>query len=218
MNARVVLPERLDDLPVDDPGAVANRRELRLFNAFLGTHAWFRRAVLPQLTDGDRVLEIGAGEGRLVAHLEARTRNGEAAQVSWAALDAKPAFNGHSSIDFVVEDLLHYDGFPGTPVVFGNMILHQFENESLSRLGRHWRDHARLLVFQEPARSRLHHALCALATLPMSDVSRHDAGVSIRAGFRGTELPDALGLCRSEWNLQIRTTVRGAYRLTALRK
>jgi hypothetical protein len=215
---RVVLAEKLDGLPVDDPGAVANRRELRWFNSYLGTHTWFRQTVLPELNRGDRVLEIGAGEGHLVSHLAACADDRDIAPTAWAALDAKPVFKGHSAVEFVAEDLLQFDGYPDTPVIFGNMILHQFEAEALACLGRLWRDHARLLVFQEPARSRLHHALCSIATLPMSHVSRHDAGVSIRAGFRSSELPDALGLHRNDWDLRVRTTLRGAYRMTARRK
>jgi hypothetical protein len=215
---RIVLPEQLDSLPFDDPGARANRRELRLFNAFLGTNSWFRKQLLARLESKDRVLEIGAGEGRLIDHLAGEMRRGGEVSASWTALDAQPVFSGHPSIHFVVGDLIQHTAYPEVQVVFGNMILHQFERDHLGHLGGIWRDHARLLVFQEPARSRVHHALCSVATLPMSRVSRHDAGVSIRAGFRETELPDALGLDRTDWDLHVTTTLRGAYRMVAERR
>jgi hypothetical protein len=215
---RVVLPEQLDSLPFDDPGARANRRELRYFNHFLGTKAWFSRQLVPRLQPGDRVLEIGAGEGHVIDHLARKVRGRGEMQASWVALDAQPVFSGHASIEFVVDDLLRYDGYAEAAVVFGNMILHQFEAGHLGKLGQNWINHARLLVFQEPARSRVHHALCGLATLPMSRVSRHDASVSIRAGFRGEELPGLLGLSGSEWCWNVTTTLRGAYRMVAWKR
>jgi hypothetical protein len=215
---RVVLPEYLDSLPPDDPGARANRRELRLFNAFLGTKSWFRRELLNRLQPADRVLEIGAGEGLVIDHLARRLQRHKDPGVSWTALDAQPVFSGHPSIEFVMDDLLQYKDYPQSRVVFGNMILHQFGEDELKRLGEIWHRHARLLVFQEPARSRLHHALCGLSTLPMSQVSRHDASVSIRGGFRGEELPDLLGLPVQDWVWKVRSTLRGAYRMIASRK
>jgi hypothetical protein len=49
-------------------------------------------------------------------------------------------------------------------------------------------------------------------------VTLHDAHVSIAAGFRGTELPRALGLDNKIWTWRHTTTIRGAYRLIAQRK
>ena len=215
---RVVLPERLDSLPIDDPGALANRRELRWFNRFLGTNAWFRRQLLPRLGSTDHVLEVGAGEGVLIHDLFSGMREQEKGCRSWTVLDAQPVFRAHPGIRPVVEDLLRYEAYPDADVIFGNMILHQFEDDQLGQLGSKWRDHARLLVFQEPGRSRFHQLLCSLATLPMSHVSRHDADVSIRAGFRGLELPDLLGLNGGNWDLQESMTPKGAYRMIAVRK
>jgi hypothetical protein len=42
--------------------------------------------------------------------------------------------------------------------------------------------------------------------------------VSIAAGFRGEELPAALGLTTAEWNVRCTTTLLGAYRMIAVRR
>jgi hypothetical protein len=49
-------------------------------------------------------------------------------------------------------------------------------------------------------------------------VTRHDAHVSIAAGFRADELPRILGLEPSDWDCRCTTTVLGAYRLVAVRR
>jgi hypothetical protein len=49
-------------------------------------------------------------------------------------------------------------------------------------------------------------------------VSRHDANVSIAAGFRGDELPGLLGLEPERWTWRCTTTLLGAYHLIAWRR
>ena len=53
------------------------------------------------------------------------------------------------------------------------------------------------------------------ALLRFSPVTRHDLLISIRAGFRGDELPRALGL--AGWTTAVSLTALGAYRLVACR-
>ena len=54
--------------------------------------------------------------------------------------------------------------------------------------------------------------------LGANHVSLHDAHVSIAAGFRGDELPRALGLAATEWEIGCETTVLGVYRMIAVRR
>jgi hypothetical protein len=56
------------------------------------------------------------------------------------------------------------------------------------------------------------------ALLGGSHVTRHDARVSIAAGFLGDELPAALGLDPRNWHWRCTTTALGAYRMIALRR
>ena len=51
-----------------------------------------------------------------------------------------------------------------------------------------------------------------------SHVTLHDAHVSIAAGFRDDELPRLLGLDPASWEIQLGTTLLGAYRMTACRR
>lgn len=216
---RVVLPEFLDSLPPDHADARVSRRDIGLFNLYLGTLPWFVRILKANLKGGESLLEIGAGEGKLVGSLCKLLNSGTAESPSWTALDRSPVFNEDDrGIHFVAEDLLHFDGYNGFDVIFGNMILHQFTDAELSRIGAHLCKSARLLVFQETLRLKIFYALCLLVALPLSRVSRHDALVSIRAGFRNDELPQKMGLDPRYWRWETTSTLRGAYRMIARRK
>lgn len=216
---RLVLPEYLDALPHDHAEAEANRRELRLFNFYLGTNRWFVRELGTRVRAGDRILEIGAGEGILTRALQQRVGKGVETEISWSALDRSPVFRDpQGPIAFVMADLLEYDAYGGADVIIGNMILHQFTDTELRRIGDKLSRTARVLVFQETLRQPFHYGLCQIATIPMSRVSRHDAAVSIRAGFRRDELPRSLGLDGGAWTWKTQSTLRGAYRMIAFRR
>ena len=49
-------------------------------------------------------------------------------------------------------------------------------------------------------------------------VTRHDAHISIAAGFHGDELPRALGLDPQVWTWRCTSTLLGAYRMVAIRR
>lgn len=216
---RIVKPEKLDSLLPFDPEAVSSRKDLRVFNAYLGTMGWFAGKVLGDIGEEDHVLEIGAGEGTLIHSLHDRARGSGSHAADWTALDLLPVFRGkRPGVSYIVEDLLRFSGYGEATVVIGNMILHQFEEEALVDLGRQISARARLLVFQEPARSRFVHTLCRCFSFAMSSATRHDAPVSIEAGFRGSEIPRALGLSPLDWDWRTKTTLRGAHRLVARRR
>lgn len=216
---RIVKPEKLDSLPPFDPEAVSSRKDLRIFNAYLGTRGWFAGKLLGDIGEEDHVLEIGAGEGTLIHSLHDRARGNGSTPVAWTALDLMPVFREKQpGVSYVVEDLLRFPGYGEATVVIGNMILHQFEPDALEHLGRQISARARLIVFQEPARSRFFHTLCRCCAFAMSPATRHDAPVSIEAGFRGNEIPLALGLSPLEWDWRTATTLRGAHRLVARRR
>src|SRR5207244_11350489 len=62
---REVLPELLDELPVDDPRAVHSRRDLRRVNAWMGNAGIITRALNEALQDRspESIVELGAGDG-----------------------------------------------------------------------------------------------------------------------------------------------------------
>jgi hypothetical protein len=211
---RILQPELLDSLPVDHPAALHNRRDLRLTNEIAGNHRWLRRTLAQLLRPGELALELGAGTGELGARLH---RAGLAVD----GLDLwprPPAWPGARA--WHVSDLRRFDGYAPYAAVCGNLIFHQFSEADLAALGARLRRHARVLVASEPARRRVSQILFRTLgpLLGANYVSLHDAHVSIAAGFRGGELPAALGLDPGEWDIRGTTSLLGMYRLTAVRR
>jgi hypothetical protein len=103
--------------------------------------------------------------------------------------------------------------------LFGNLILHQFSDDDLAALGATLGRTARLIIANEPVRQRCFQFLMRGISplIGAGHVTDHDAHVSIAAGFRGDELPRALGLDEKKWSWRRVTTIRGAYRLIAQR-
>ena len=211
---RRVEPELLDTLPTDDPSAQRSRRELRLINAIMGNHRWLEREVRCSIRPGWRVLELGAGDGTFGARLIARGIC-EPRQLVGIDLAPRPAA-WPAEAAWMRGDVLAAT-LPEAEIVVANLFLHHFEPEALAQLGVRLPAKCRILLANEPARRRLHLAqgtlLSVLALL--SRVTRHDMGISIRAGFLGDELPRALAI--DDWKCESSTTFLGAHRLRAVR-
>ena len=211
---RTVQPELLDSLPGDHPDARHSRRDLRLTNFAMGNFRWFRRTLPPRLRPGDRVLELGAGGGELAQALRPWVSH-------YAGLDRCPR-PAHCPATWLwhqgdLRSFAHYDVYP---VVLGNLIFHHFTTSELRALGSEFNQYTRLVLASEPTRRRHYQTLfdAGAALLGGCHVTRHDARVSIAAGFLGDELPAALGLDARAWHWRCTTTALGAYRMIALRR
>jgi len=232
MRRRVVEPEILDALSADHPDAVAARRDLRLINALMGNFRWLARGVEAAVRPGERVLELGAGDGGLARALR-RRMPGLAGR--YAALDRAPRPGGWpADFHWVQADLFSNEGAAAlarADVVVANLFLHHFEEVALARIGALLAP-ARLLLFCEPARRAPHvwQGRLLAAAARFNRVTRHDLPVSVRAGFRGGELVRALGLAadaaggagaapeRVERACRVDETLLGAHRLAAVRR
>tara|TARA_B100000927_G_scaffold26560_1_gene19932 strand:+ start:283 stop:918 length:636 start_codon:yes stop_codon:yes gene_type:complete len=204
---RAVIPEILDSLPPDDRQAQRSRRELRFINTVMGNSRWIL-SCLSGAAYGAEVHELGAGDGSLLRKIAAR-----GFRLCGYDLSPRPADLCESLLWQQGDFLENKESFEG--IVVGSLILHHLEAEELQRLGKRLRG-ADQLLFVEPLRSHL--ALiqgCALK-LFLGPVTRHDMMVSIRAGFRPGELPLMLGLDH-EWKVEEAMTLRGGYRLRAIR-
>jgi hypothetical protein len=117
-------------------------------------------------------------------------------------------------------DALAFDSYSSYPVIIGNLIFHHFSPDDLTRLGATLNRTARFIVASEPARYRCFQYLFALVAplIGANHVTRHDGHVSIAAGFRGDELPRALGLDPALWDCHVSVSIFGAYRLIACRR
>ncbi len=208
--SRLIVPEWLDSLPVDDPRAQASRRDLRRLNSIMGHRGCFRRTLLQHLakTPPKRLAEIGAGDGTFLLALASQLR-GQWPGVEVTLVDLHPVvtpktLEAFRSIGWVakveVVDVFDWasrcDPFD---VVMANLFLHHFPDNALRSLFQLLSSRAKLFMSCEPRRSNVGIAASRLLGLiGCNDVTRHDGPVSVRAGFRGTEL-SRLWVSSPEW-------------------
>lgn len=212
---RRVLPEHLDSLPHADPAALRSRRELLLINRIMGNAGWFVRELERAVPGGERVLELGAGDGSLLR--AARAPGGPAAR-KWQALDLLPApADWPPEAAWIQTDLFALSALPETEVLVANLFLHHFEKDQLRWIGDRVPACCRLILASEPARYAAHSLQGRVLSwvAGFGPVTRHDMQCSIEAGFRGMELPEWLGL--SGWQVRVKSTLLGAYRMRAWR-
>lgn len=209
---RQLTPELLDSLSPDDPAAAHNRRDLRIINRIAGTARWFADELAARIRPGDRILEVGAGTGELGRDLRRR-----GFVVDGLDLWPRPA-DWPRDAQWHQTDLRAFEAYAGYSVILGSLIFHQFDEPDLAALGMRLRQ-ARLLLASEPARQRRAKVLLAVggALLGANYVTRHDARVSVEAGFLGDELPRFLRMDRTGWSWQSDLWPLGMYRLTAER-
>ena len=211
---RLIRPELLDSLPCNHPAARHNRRDLRVTNLIMGNHHWLSRLLQSRVGRFEPTLELGAGTGEIALHLR---------RLGWQVdgLDTWPAPAAWpNGARWHRADLRAFRGYGAYRVVFGNLIFHQFTAGELGALGARLQAGPRLLIACEPVRRRLSQWLFRLISplIGANYVSRHDAHVSIAAGFVGDELPRLLGLDAGPWAWRCATTPRGAYRMVAWRR
>ncbi len=199
---RLVEPELLDELPPADPRAVRSRKDLRRVNAWMGHHGIMFRA-LRFACNGQparRVVELGAGDGSFLLGVARRLSPGWRG-TSALLLDRQTIVSADTRGGFVAlgwgvevlaaEALAWVEQPAAVPydAVLANLFLHHFREASLAGLLRAAARHARVFIAVEPRRSLrsllFSHLLCLIGC---SQVTRHDAPVSVRAGFTGREL------------------------------
>ncbi len=197
---RSVEAEWLDLLPASDPRAVRSRRDLRRVNACMLQAGIMRRLAIRHSKGcpPTRVVELGGGDGtfllKVTRRLSAIWPKVEAVLVDRQSIVTEPtreAFRVFGwQLDVVEADALDYlRQKPRADVVMANLFLHHFDDVRLALLLAAIADAAPLFLACEPRRSAL--ALAGsrmLWGIGCNDVSRHDATVSVKAGFNGDEL------------------------------
>lgn len=197
---RVLVPERLDHLAPDDPGAIASRRDLRRINRISAHTAIAARALCRHVASPPRrILELGAGDGSAALQL-ARRLAARWPAVTVVLLDRHDAVapairRGFEDVGWraepVVADVFDWlRGHAGATfdVVITNLFLHHFDGRLPELLAGAARS-APLFVATEPRRDAFSLAGSRLVGLIGANaVTRHDAPASVRAGFAGREL------------------------------
>jgi hypothetical protein len=225
---RVVLPEVLDGLAVEDGAAQRSRRDLQRVHRAMGTRATLLRALraLP-LTHAKtasfaplRVLELGAGDGSLMLGV-AHSLQGEWPAVELTLLDRLPLLTTATVAGYAlagwtataeVGDALDWatrakaerlapQATSRWDLIVANLFLHHFKSAELAMLLAAVANSGDHFVACEPRRAWLAWAGSHLVgALGANAVTREDAVLSVHAGFRGQELR-ALWPAMAGWNL-----------------
>ena len=213
---RRVEPEWLDELPAEDPRAVGSRRDLTRINRIMGNAGILSRLILGAASGRPprRVVELGAGDGRFLLEL-ARRLAPRWPGVSVGLLDRREAVRPETraafaalgwTVEVITADVFDWLGQSESQsdIFVTNLFLHHFLPGLLAQLLALAARRTKLLAACEPRRSTV--ALAAsslLGCIGCNDVTRHDAVVSVRAGFAGTEL-SGLWPAGLDWRLRER--------------
>jgi len=206
---RTVEPEWLDVLPADDPRAQRSRRDLRRVNALMANARIVAREL--RASPVASIAEIGAGDGAFAARLARAlppANGGRFTLLDRQAIVApavaeelgdrgwKPERERADVFEWLTTEGGSYDA------VIANLFLHHFEDATLAAMLALVAARTRCFVACEPRRSAL--ALAGsrmLGFVGCNDVTRHDAVVSVRAGFHDGEI-SALWPKDSGWTLE----------------
>lgn len=213
---RLVKPELLDSLPPNDPLAVGSRKDLRRLNAWMGNARAMARAVGSLLSEPPRrLVELGAGDGNFLYGV-ARHLHGRWPATRAVLVDRLPAVPPETHrrfaglgwpVEAVTSDVFVWLKQPRAAdgeLLVANLFLHHFSAAQLAELFGHAAQGARGFVAIEPRRSGWALIFSRLVgLLGCNRVTRHDAPVSVRAGFTGSELSQ-LWPGNGSWSLEER--------------
>ena len=197
---RILQPELLDTLPAENPEATRSRADLRRVNAWLGHRRILTRTLqsLP-LTNVRRIVELGAGDGTFALSL-ARGLRPHWPKVELTLVDQQSLVTAETMeacrrlgwkpqpVQADVFDWLANASAP-TDLIFVNLFLHHFDDARLRQLLREAAARCACFIALEPRRHVAARLACELLwMIACNRVTRHDARLSVRAGFRGQEL------------------------------
>ena len=214
---RDVQPELLDSLPPAASQALGSRADLRRLNGLMG-HAGIlaqalrrHHAVPSDRARPLRLVELGAGDGTLLLRIARRfAPAGVCAEVTLidnldlVTAETRAAFAAlWWSVECVAADVFRWldQAAPAVDVMLANLFLHHFTDSQLEKLLCLAAARTDLFIACEPRRSPL--ALTASRMLwfvGCNGITRHDAPVSVRAGFAGRDL-SALWPADGVWEL-----------------
>lgn len=212
---RVVQAELLDLLPPNDPRVLRTRHDLRRVNAWMGNHAIMAEA-LRTAANGrtpKQITDLGAGDGHFLLRV-ARKISPSWPEINATLLDRREHVSDETLAAFaklgwraeaVVADVFDWPQGPAGMVIT-NLFLHHLEDARLTELFHAVARRAHLFVAIEPRRAPWPLFCCRwLWVIGCSSVTRHDAILSVRAGFSGKEL-SALWPMDGGWELAERRT------------
>lgn len=212
---RCVETELLDELPATDPRAARSRKDLLRVNAWMGNGEIMVQELRSSCNGraARRLVDLGAGDGRLLL-LVARQLHPDWQGTHAVLLDRRNAvssktYKAFEALNWRTEtreadvlDWLARSAITTYDVLTANLFLHHFREAQLAELLRAAAASAKVLIAVEPRRSgRSLFVSRWLWLIGCGHVTRHDAVVSVRAGFNGHEL-SRLWPANGNWALQ----------------
>jgi 2-polyprenyl-3-methyl-5-hydroxy-6-metoxy-1,4-benzoquinol methylase len=203
---RIVEPELLDELPPTDPRAIRSRRDLRRVNAWMRNHAIMAKALMDNFRGTSKqITELGAGDGHFLLRVAEKLNWPDTNAVlldrqSIVAAETHARFSKLGwHVDSMTADVFDWNG--DAEIVVANLFLHHFDDARLAQLLKRISERAILFVAVEPHRFAFPY-LCSqlLWLIGCNAITRHDAAISIRAGFLGSEI-STLWPDRKNWRL-----------------
>jgi len=210
---RFLSPEALDDLDEDDPRAVHSRKDLKRLNRIMGASGILANALTRYADHPKRIIEFGAGDGSLMLRL-ARRLAPRWPDVHVVLLDRQNVVDQKTrdalaDIGWTTE-ILHadleswiaQDEMQHVDISLANLFIHHFDAGTIRRLFEVLATRSNMFVACEPRRARLPLIGSRLVgMIGANEVTRSDAVLSVRAGFRGEELSSLWPASASEWTL-----------------
>ena len=215
LTPRRVEDERLDALPASDPAAIRSRGDLQRLNRLMGQAGAIARILRAHgaARSMRRMVDLGGGDGTLLLEV-ARKLAPDRAGAEAVVVDRHMQLSDRTREELersgwrvaaVTSDvhqwLARAPRHAGT-VMIANLFLHHFEDAPLRALLESVSTRAELFVACEPRRDRLTlQASRLVGWIGCNAVTRHDAPISVRAGFTGREL-SALWPAGGDWHTE----------------
>jgi 2-polyprenyl-3-methyl-5-hydroxy-6-metoxy-1,4-benzoquinol methylase len=210
---RHVEPEWLDELAPDDLLAIRSRQDLQRIHQWMGNVRIMARLLRPLAgrVETLKIADLGAGDGAFLLRVARRLTN-ELKSVRLTLVDRQPIVSlkthrafGESGWDSraVASDVFGWlANAPSMDVVTATLFLHHFADAQLAALLDAISQRTDHFIACEPRRSALSLLASKLVGLiGCNAVSRHDAVVSVRAGFKNGEL-SSLWPKDGRWHLE----------------
>ncbi|SAL01397.1 hypothetical protein AWB81_06038 [Caballeronia arationis] len=222
---RIVTSEILDELSEEDPAAQGSRRDLQRVHRVMGTRAIVGRALETLLASRParaplRILELGAGDGTLMLSVAQKLKlclsNVELTLLDRQDLIRRETIERYARLGWRVQgckkDIFDWrrENSRDQPVCMGDrwdlivttLFLHHFEASQLVALLDVIAASTERFFACEPRRDWL--ALLGshlIGALGVNAVTRHDAVLSVHAGFREQELQSLWPAHGIQWQL-----------------
>ncbi|MES2307627.1 MAG: class I SAM-dependent methyltransferase [Verrucomicrobiota bacterium] len=202
---RSIHPEILDSLPASDPLAIHSRSDLRRLNVIMNHPRILKQAILSHLDIVSlqkrrlQLIELGAGDGTLLLKLARRlSPKGIQADAilidrqSLLTIETRKAFESLGwSVQVQVQDLHDWmkKETTSSDMILANLFLHHFQDSELPFFLEKISERSPLFIACEPRRDWAGMiASKLLGVIGCNSVTRHDAQVSVQAGFQSNEL------------------------------